>query len=1008
MTDIHGSYLYNLTNGKTIGRNTSEVDRKGYKNAIVVKNGDYIFQGNDNGIYSNESVHDSGARFALLSSAYEADDINNDEYGTVEDLLFNQIINLFLNGDMIVSELKIGLEAKGATSIQVTESDGMTIVTFKFNDKGYSLKCSTDAATSQVDDIRNTQTNDSVNVTNDKTHYTPWVSKTESNTLNLSSFGYINSNGFLLPQTEISKTNNNETLFEKKVLDPLFQKYFGHGFSNINELHKLTKEELEFVNAHPGIFPISFNDYYDEWFDAENYPDAWLSWSIGPTIDSEGQISGHTAYAAWLYENGVYPESTDELYSFWVTQFGKNLKENYSDVNVESTPIYNVKFDGNNIEYNDKSIEAIKKYLSQKSDDKPTDYMKAFGFSINDDDETIREKVSQFLKNAGSKDGKTLTLEEYYNAIATNGLKGDTSALNGSWMKLPTYDECVKNYDKFINEIIIPRQKQLGISANTVASCVTTTQSTNSPVSTAISATNVVDEQTQNTSIDVTTDDIETTKVALMQNKLDKLQNLIEKYHEYFEDAYPTPNGKLDGVNAVPIYAIALDDNGNVVIDDNFKNALKKYLTALEEAVREDTQKAFDRVRAAEESGIGQSLHFSVLCQKEFLSMLGLTEISYSLDEESMYTWCDNLKNLINDNSKLEEILSKFKESIGCSKGSNTVSLLQYYNALASFGVKEKNSMYSTNDTYTYSRDDLLEEEAKITVYLENLKEEYSDVYDTFASYIASMDNGDFGNHYYYNGTVYGISYVNLEEMGDDPYYSPALRGVFNHAAGITKNDTYLEKADKMTALFKKIGATDDNLMSIDIIQLMNYLLGDNSEKVNYFNEYLKLFDDNNKSESIEPEYGIQKNSVAITTTAPETTTSAPVATIENEEISIKTDNVLEEIQDAAKKLGLTAAKTSGIYYQFTANGSYLYIWNPITKKFKAFSINTKNADGSINQEFTQSGRAVKRTETFVYYEAILEAYKNGYNFTVNFPWVCEKDGVYYEYDKEAGCFKKK
>ena len=29
-------------------------------------------------------------------------------------------------------------------------------------------------------------------------------------------------------------------------------------------------------------------------------------------------------------------------------------------------------------------------------------------------------------------------------------------------------------------------------------------------------------------------------------------------------------------------------------------------------------------------------------------------------------------------------------------------------------------------------------------------------------------------------------------------------------------------------------------------------------------------------------------------------------------------------------------------------------------------------------------------------------------NFTANYPWVCEKDGVYYEYDKEAECFKKR
>lgn len=126
------------------------------------------------------------------------------------------------------------------------------------------------------------------------------------------------------------------------------------------------------------------------------------------------------------------------------------------------------------------------------------------------------------------------------------------------------------------------------------------------------------------------------------------------------------------------------------------------------------------------------------------------------------------------------------------------------------------------------------------------------------------------------------------------------------------------------------------------------------------------------------------------------------------EEVTIKVEDCLKEMDAAAKKLGLTSSKTQGIYSQINNMGSYLYIWDPVKKKFKAFSINSRNADGTINQEFTQTGRAVNRTAQNIYYEAILEAYKNGFNFTINFPWICEKDGVYYEYDKEEGCFHKK
>ena len=148
---------------------------------------------------------------------------------------------------------------------------------------------------------------------------------------------------------------------------------------------------------------------------------------------------------------------------------------------------------------------------------------------------------------------------------------------------------------------------------------------------------------------------------------------------------------------------------------------------------------------------------------------------------------------------------------------------------------------------------------------------------------------------------------------------------------------------------------------------------------------------------------------------------NAPSNTVENntvdktevvdkptEEIIYKSDEVVTEMQAAAEKLNLTSAKTTGTYYQFSEQGTYLYVWNPENKKFKAFSINTRNTDGSINKEFTQAGKAINRTETNIYYEALLEAYKNGYNFTANYPWVCEKDGIYYEYDKENGCFKKR
>lgn len=119
-----------------------------------------------------------------------------------------------------------------------------------------------------------------------------------------------------------------------------------------------------------------------------------------------------------------------------------------------------------------------------------------------------------------------------------------------------------------------------------------------------------------------------------------------------------------------------------------------------------------------------------------------------------------------------------------------------------------------------------------------------------------------------------------------------------------------------------------------------------------------------------------------------------------------KIEDCLENMQEAAVKLGLTPSKTQGIYYSYDSNGSYIYIWNPDTNKFQAFNTSAQKND-EIKAEFSQKGKALERTEKNIYYEALLQAYINGYNFTNKSPWVCEKDGIYYEYDKEEDVFKK-
>ena len=58
-----------------------------------------------------------------------------------------------MQGNLVPDELKIGLEAKGATNINI-QNDGQNVkVTFTYNDKDYTLYCASDAAKSQLDDV---------------------------------------------------------------------------------------------------------------------------------------------------------------------------------------------------------------------------------------------------------------------------------------------------------------------------------------------------------------------------------------------------------------------------------------------------------------------------------------------------------------------------------------------------------------------------------------------------------------------------------------------------------------------------------------------------------------------------------------------------------------------------------------------------------------------------------------------------------------------------------------
>ena len=146
MTEIRGKYVYDMVTGKTVGKSCGDIkqDEKQDYN--------YMYARATTAGYWKDTI-----TYSLLKGVECPE-----QTGTVEQLSFEQIVNLFLQGNMIVDELKIGLEAKGAKDIKVTEKDGMTTVTFQYDNKNYTLQCAADAAASQIDDVTDEITDESM------------------------------------------------------------------------------------------------------------------------------------------------------------------------------------------------------------------------------------------------------------------------------------------------------------------------------------------------------------------------------------------------------------------------------------------------------------------------------------------------------------------------------------------------------------------------------------------------------------------------------------------------------------------------------------------------------------------------------------------------------------------------------------------------------------------------------------------------------------------------------
>ena len=1239
MTEIKGSYLYNLKTGQTLGRNKDDVKNSEEKEQYSVNGTKY-----------------NSVTYRLLN---DVTSVVNCDYGTVEDLRLSQIVQLFSQGDMTVDELQIGLKSKKINDINITEKDGITTVTFTYEDKKYTLKCSTDAAQSQIDDVKDDATDNITIEGGTTTPTTPdsralsqeefeakknnsyfynyngeqrngvgdignvsWISSPAENQPD-GVYGaalpskFISIEACELENTPEYKADPPDTAAEWSYLADLTVQMcdkLGIEYTNrLDSIHaifssnRVTEEQDQYINSHPDEFfgmKIIYNENGERGVDLGVYYDLYC-------------------YSKFLHNSDYM--NTEVVYCSQVDKFSKLLQKNQG-TNLMTTP----ECDGNTVTFTDKSIEMIKDMLMKGRgfdnehhayNTNEYKFVQMLGLNKDSSEAEIRQKIEDFCYNIGSTDGKTILVEDYYNALAVAKVGISGGSLSNIDLEIPlTYDEISRNINNALY-LKIEECERLGIDTSnlglTKPSHFIKVNASEAFNETGLMNSGVDDERYSNKYyiddvtvpqdpwIDIPEDykspDGDTSGVGYFVCELkEKYPDIYEKFKDIFPE-YGNGHGQSRTIS-VCITNTRFSDN------QEFRQLLMNAAGVSESEINSinmnsDAQKINEKVATAlggvvDGPYIASDIEFDVIDLMNYLlgkndtgtnyfyasgivqpqtnntvnvtsndgvqdytNYSNVFEASVSLPSDSSVKYVDDIDKTVRANGEfnnsdirneiydyMRELIDPIYQDYFRGSPESYVNFNHDYEAC----TKDGNDIYSP---YEYVWKDEATKQAfvkEVETAIQKVLDKYSDVltsmtFDGRRISFTTKDDSTYTGAPLVNGDI-----VNGGRFRNVADYEPALKtpktylapsvianNVPDNAPVIKDdngNDLSLYKTpwegvlvDKNNTLYLWDSANSRyiNAGIVNAVELANgnidalkNIISDSSTGASFINgsEYAVTggseyevarvlinlvygynltsspcifekdgkyyqFDDRkdtnldseygritpetfisllteiefadgvtatatqSKTSTTQPEPEVPVRANAPAASAPQTpaastpqpepevpvvdTPDVPTAEIpvpeveqpvtptvaveektitkeEKEEVIIKSEDVVSEMQASAEKLNLTAAKTTGTYYQFSSQGSYLYVWNPKTKKFKAFSINTRNTDGTINQEFTQTGKAVNRTEANVYYEALLEAYKNGYNFTANYPWVCEKDGVYYEYDKEAGCFKKR
>lgn len=591
--------------------------------------------------------------------------------------------------------------------------------------------------------------------------------------------------------------------------------YTSMAINDANILSAMNLQKAQYINEHPELFNGII-------LQCESDPRGGYFSGIATSV--------YTDYLRC--QNGEMLNS-EQLYANYIAEFSDRLNDT-SDLPPYTTanPAYNVKLNGDTIEFTENTVQAIKNYLERcySRCEEPCNFVKNLGINRGDSEETIWEKINTFCIANGSTDGKTLSLADYYDVLAKTAGCTKDDPNTSIW---PTKEQCgiiLSDYQNglktFFEDQGIPLPSD---GMNTQGNPVPARTLTSALQDTSVSSLPTMPVG----GIEITDDDIEYARKEKQQQIIDDFIKNIKQFNNYRCSSDP----KSFGSGNIPIYAVELDGNGNVIIGDKFKDALKKYFTALINAIKADIARYDSNLQGMRDNGSPAGTTMTALCQEQFLALFDLTKCPMDFTEPyaekpNMEAWMADIQSYIDDDAKMNDLLSTFCKNLGSTDG-KSVSVEQYYNKLAENNIYEYISAYGQSKV-TFSKDNNIESYAKIDAYLSKLQENYPEVYNDYHYYISS------GSSIYYDsstGKVRGDSYISLQGSTED-YANPQFNDVLRVAAGITGNDSFSEQREKMKNLFIKMGADPkDMYFGVDVTQLMNYLLGDNSEHVNYFDQ---------------------------------------------------------------------------------------------------------------------------------------------------------------------------